>query len=44
MEILSSLNQRDKAILVGLFLSRFDKEALNGFNFKGFNEAYNVLG
>lgn len=38
------LGKRDKAILVGLFLSRFDKKALESFGFTGFRQAYNVLG
>lgn len=41
---LLSLSARDKAILVGLFLSRFDKKALSSLGFSGFMEAYNVLG
>lgn len=38
------LDKRDKAILMGLFLSRFDKQALESFGFTGFRQAYNVLG
>ena len=38
------LDKRDKAILMGLFLSRFDKKALESFGFTGFRQAYNVLG
>ncbi|MBR1712703.1 MAG: DUF3883 domain-containing protein [Alloprevotella sp.] len=38
------LKQRDKAVLMGLFLSRFDTEALESFGFTGFRQAYNVLG
>lgn len=38
------LDKRDKAILMGLFLSRFDKQALESFGFSGFRQAYNVLG
>lgn len=39
-----SFSIRDKSILVGLYLSKFDEQALLGLGFKGFNEAYNVLG
>ena len=39
-----SFSTRDKSILVGLYLSKFDEQALLGLGFKGFNEAYNVLG
>lgn len=35
---------RDKAVLMGLFLSRFDRQALNSLGFSGFRQAYNVLG
>ncbi|MDR2099967.1 MAG: DUF3883 domain-containing protein [Campylobacteraceae bacterium] len=35
---------RDKAILTGLYLSKFDKNAIDELGFVGFNEAYNVLG
>lgn len=35
---------RNKAIIIGLYLSKFDAEALNFFGFKGFNEAFNTLG
>lgn len=38
------LSKRDKAIMMGLFLSKFDKKALRGFGFTGFTEAFNVLG
>lgn len=43
-EIFASLTQRDKAILMGLFLSRFDQKALDVFGFTTFKEAFNVLG
>ena len=39
-----NLDKRDKAVLMGLFLSRFDKLALESFGFTGFRQAYNVLG
>ncbi len=35
---------RDKSILTGLFLSRFDKQALDILGFESFSEAFNVLG
>lgn len=38
------IDKRDRAILVGLFLSRFDRYALESFGFTGFQQAYNVLG
>ncbi len=41
---ITSLSKRDKAVLMGLFLSRFDKQALEIFGFEGFVQAYNVLG
>lgn len=41
---LLSCSDRDMAILIGLFLSRFNQDALNAFEFSGFNQAYNVLG
>lgn len=39
-----NIGARDKAVLIGLFLSRFDKAALNVLGFAGFRQAYNVLG
>lgn len=41
---IEKLDKRDKAILMGLFLSRYDKQALESFGFTGFRQAYNVLG
>lgn len=38
------ISQRNKLILAGLFLSRFDRRALQVLGFKGFTEAYNVIG
>jgi hypothetical protein len=35
---------RDKAILMGLYLSKFDTTALQELGFNGFMQAYNVLG
>lgn len=40
----NSFSIRDKSILVGLYLSKFDDEALSILGFKGFNEAFNTLG
>jgi len=34
----------EKSVLIGMFLSKFDKEGLHSLGFKGFIEAYNVLG
>ena len=41
---LDSISKRDRAVLIGLFLSRFDKQALDCFGFTGFRQAYNVMG
>lgn len=38
------LSKRDKAIMMGLFLSKYDKKALDSFGFTGFKEAFNMLG
>ncbi len=38
------LSVRDKSILIGLFLSKFDVEGLELLGFGGFIEAYNTLG
>jgi hypothetical protein len=35
---------RDKAILIGLYLSKFDEDGLNALGFDGFIQAYNILG
>lgn len=40
----STWTNREKAIILGLFLSKFDKEALNILGFKSFREAFNVSG
>ena len=37
------MNKRDSLILCGLFLSKFNKKALNSLGFESFVEAYNVL-
>ncbi|MBR1934141.1 MAG: DUF3883 domain-containing protein [Prevotella sp.] len=44
MKQLLSLDNRDTAIVVGLYLSKFNQEALDAFEFSGFHQAYNVLG
>lgn len=41
---LQNLSKRDKAVYVGLFLSKFDKKALESFGFTGFWQAFNVIG
>jgi hypothetical protein len=40
----NNLSNRDKAILIGLFLSKFDEVALTELGFEGFNQAFNTLG
>jgi hypothetical protein len=37
-------SSRDEAILIGLYLSKFDNLALKEFGFDGFMQAYNTLG
>ena len=37
-------SNRDKAIIIGLYLSKFDVNALREFGFDGFHHAFNVLG
>lgn len=41
---LTRMSARDKAVVVGIYLSKFDKMALNEFDFSGFRQAYNVFG
>ena len=41
---IDTLSARDKAVLMGLFLSRYDRQALDSLGFTGFRQAYNVLG
>lgn len=41
---MSSLSTRDKAILIGLYLSKFDEQGLTALGFERFNQAYNTLG
>lgn len=43
-ETSGSLTRRDKSILVGLYLSKFDREGLRSLGFDGFAEAFNVIG
>lgn len=43
-EQFTHLNNTDKAMLMGLFMSKFDKRALNSFGFTSKQEAYNVFG
>jgi hypothetical protein len=40
----NSFSNRDKAILIGLYLSKFDDEGLNELGFDGINQAFNTLG
>ncbi len=40
----TSISQRDKAVLMGLFISKFNKQALDSFGFTTLKEAYNVFG
>lgn len=41
---MNSLSKRDKLILAGLFLSKFDQEGLQTLGFNGFVEAFNAFG
>ena len=41
---IDNIDKRDKAILMGLFLSRFDRQALESLGFTSFQQAYNVIG
>lgn len=41
---LSKIGHRDRHVLSGLFLSKFDVQGLNILGFKSFTEAFNVLG
>lgn len=40
----SVFSNRDKAILMGLYLSKFDENALSELGFEGYNQAFNILG
>lgn len=41
---MKSLTMREKSILAGLFLSKFDVDGLRHLGFKSFTEAFNVIG
>src|SRR5579863_5276356 len=41
---MKQLSLREKAILAGLYLAKFDTEGLRRLGFDGFNEAFNVIG
>lgn len=38
------LSVREKLILAGLYLSKYDKQGLDKLGFEGFTEAFNVIG
>lgn len=40
----NNISPRDKAVLMGIFLSKFDRKALDVFGFDGFWQAFNTLG
>lgn len=44
LEKRDTLNSRDRQIICGLFLSKYDKAALRTLGFENFSEAYNTLG
>lgn len=41
---MNNFSTRSKAVLVGLYLSKFDEQALSQFGFKAFTQAFNTLG
>lgn len=41
---LTNILQRKKAILMGLFISKYSQRALDNFGFSTYKEAYNVFG
>jgi hypothetical protein len=41
---MKNLTQREKSILAGLFLSKFDNDGLRFLGFDGFSAAFNVIG
>jgi uncharacterized protein YggL (DUF469 family) len=41
---MNNFSTRDKAILIGLYLSKFDDQAISQLGFEGFNQAFNTLG
>lgn len=40
----NNFSTRDKSILIGLYLSKFDEQALKALGFDGVKQAFNVLG
>jgi hypothetical protein len=38
------MDNRDKSIVTGLYLSKFDKDGLRELGFNTFQEAFNILG
>ena len=42
--MMSEYSSRDKAIIIGLYLSKFDSHGLDELGFNGFFNAYNVIG
>ena len=43
-DVNNHFSNRDKGIIVGLFLSKFNEEALRELGFDGFTQAFNTLG
>lgn len=41
---MNTYSDREKGILSGLFLSKFDKEGLKNLGFSSFKEAFNIIG
>lgn len=41
---MTNFSTRDKAILIGLYLSKFDEQALKTFGFESVKQAFNALG
>lgn len=41
---MKKFSAREKAVLIGLYLSKFDSEGLGQLGFNGFTEAFNILG
>lgn len=42
--MISNFSTRDKAILIGLYLSKFDEEGLQALGFEGMYQSFNALG
>ncbi len=40
----NDFTNRDKAILIGLYLSKFDEKGLTALGFDGYNQSFNTLG